>query len=407
MSKLSSRVRQVFAVPALLAVTAGIVTSTPSPALAAPNGWELAAMSVPAAHKISRGEGVTVAVIDTGIRTDHKALRGRATEGTDFLGETDQNESWYGRHGTSMASSVLDVAPAARVLGLRAIRDDEDPDFQTWLEQMESYGENPEKEKREGLALERAIRAATDQGAKVISMSLGSETSSGSYIHREAEAIAYALSKGVVVVAGAGNWGDEQNELAYPAAYPGVIAIGAATPKGTRAKFSQVHSYVDVVTPGVEIYSANIDGGREKVQGTSSATALAAGVAALIVSKYPDLSPRQVEQLLQRTASTHRKGHNPQTGYGMVDAEAALRASAGLKPGTAALPVGKQGAGGHFGPGDDGTPQRIGQPWDTAYLVVGGIGGGLGLLGLAVGLFLFLAGRRAAARSRLPAVASR
>ncbi|MEU5721283.1 S8 family serine peptidase [Micromonospora sp. NPDC047738] len=395
------------AVPAVLAATAGIVTGTPSPAFAAPNGWELAAMSVPAAHKISKGEGVTVAVIDTGIRTDHKALRGRATEGTDFLGETDQNESWYGRHGTSMASSVLDVAPAAKVLGLRAIRDDEDPDFQTWLEQMESYGENPEKEKREGLALERAIRAATDQGAKVISMSLGSESGFASYVDDQAEAIAYALSKGVVVIAAAGNEGDELNELSYPAAYPGVIAVGAATPQGTRAEFSQVHNYVDVVTPGVEIYSAYMSGGRKKVQGTSSATALAAGVAALIVSKYPDLSPRQVEQLLQRTASTHRKGHNPQTGYGMVDAEAALRAAAGLKPGTAALPVGKQGAGGHFGPGDDGTPQRIGQPWDRAYLVIGGIGGGLGLLGLAVGLFLFLAGRRAAARSRLPALASR
>ncbi|MFG3688062.1 S8 family serine peptidase [Micromonospora sp. NPDC047740] len=395
------------AVPAVLAATAGIVTGTWSPAFAAPNGWELAAMSVPAAHKISKGEGVTVAVIDTGIRTDHKALRGRATEGTDFLGETDQNESWYGRHGTSMASSVLDVAPAAKVLGLRAIRDDEDPDFQTWLEQMESYGENPEKEKREGLALERAIRAATDKGAKVISMSLGSESGFASYVDDQAEAIAYALSKGVVVIAAAGNEGDELNELSYPAAYPGVIAVGAATPQGTRAEFSQVHNYVDVVTPGVEIYSAYMSGGRKKVQGTSSATALAAGVAALIVSKYPDLSPRQVEQLLQRTASTHRKGHNPQTGYGMVDAEAALRAAAGLKPGTAGLPVGKQGAGGHFGPGDDGTPQRIGQPWDPAYLVIGGIGGGLGLLGLAVGLFLFLAGRRAAARSRLPALASR
>ncbi|MCW3816291.1 S8 family serine peptidase [Micromonospora sp. DR5-3] len=407
MSKLSSRVCQLVAVPAVLAATAGVVAVAPSPALAAPNGWELAVLSVSAAHKISKGEGVTVAVIDTGIRTDHKALRGRATEGIDFLAETDQKESWYGRHGTSMASSVLDVAPAAKVLGFRAIRDREDPDYKTWLEGIEYYGENPEQEAREGVAVERAIRAAADQGVQVISLSLGSETSLGAYVHREAEAIAYALSKGVVVVAGAGNAGDELNELSYPAAYPGVIAVGAATPRGTRAEFSQVHNYVDVVTPGVEIYSANIDGGRKKVQGTSSATALAAGVAALIVAKYPDLSPRQVEQLLEQTASTYRKGHNPQTGYGVVDAEAALKAAARLKPGSAALPVGKEGVGGHFGPGDDGTPLRIGQPWDTSYLVVGGIGGGLGLLGLALGLILFLAGRRAAARSGPPVPAPR
>lgn len=399
---MASRIRQMFAVPVALAAAAGVVAITPGPALAASNGWELGAMSVPAAHKISKGEGVTVAVIDTGIRTGHKALGGRATEGTDFLGETDQKESWYGRHGTSMASSVLDVAPAAKVLGLRAIRDDEDPDFQTWQEQIENYGKDKAKEQREGLALQRAIRAAADQGVKVISLSIGLDISFGAYNDEEAEAIAYALSKGVVVVAGAGNEGDESNGLSYPAAYPGVIAVGASTPQGRRAAFSQVHNYVDIVTPGVEIYSASIDGGRKKVQGTSSATALTSGVVALIMAKYPDLSPRQVEQLLIRTASTHEEGHNPQTGYGVINANAALKAAADLKPEGAVLPVGKEGAGGHFGPGDDGTPPNIGQPWDMEYLVVGGIGGGLGLLGLTVGLILFLAGRRAAARSRSP-----
>ncbi|MEJ3749694.1 S8 family serine peptidase [Actinomycetes bacterium KLBMP 9797] len=374
---------------ALLAVVCGVV-ALPAPAMAAPNGWELAAMSVPAAQKISKGAGVTVAVIDSGIRTDHAALKGRATEGPDFLGENDQNASYYGDHGTAMASNVLDVAPAAKVLGLRASRDTEDPEFDSWLGSMRD-------ENRKG-GMAGAIQAAVKSGAQVISLSLGSEL--GIYSSEEAAVIAQALAAGVVVVASAGNEGDEVNELSYPAAYPGVIAVGASTPQGRRATFSQVHNYVDVAAPGVEINAASIKGGRAKIQGTSPAGALTAGVAALVVAKYPDLSPRQVEQVLQRTASTYRKGHNPQTGYGVVNADAALKAAARLKPESAALPVGAQGVGSHFGPGDDGTPAKIGQPWDAAYLVVGGISAGIALFCLAVGLLLVLSGRRAAARTR-------
>lgn len=87
-------------------------------------------MSVPAAHTISQGEGVTVAVVDTGIRTDHPVLKGRATEGPDFLQANDKSESWYGEHGTAMASSVLDIAPKAKILGLRVVRDEDDPNYQ-------------------------------------------------------------------------------------------------------------------------------------------------------------------------------------------------------------------------------------------------------------------------------------
>jgi hypothetical protein len=236
-------------------------------------------------------------------------------------------------------------------------------------------------------------------------MSLGSITSLGAYSKDEASAIAYAASKNVVVIASAGNEGDGTNQLSYPAAYPGVIAVGASTPAGKRAGFSQVHTYVDVAAPGVEIYAADIHGGRKKIQGTSPAGALAAGVAALIKSKYPDLAPRQVEKLLEKTASTYANGYNPQTGYGVINAEAALKAAADLKPESAVVPVGATGAGGHFGPGDDGTPRFTKQKLDTSYLVIGGVFGGIALLGIAIGLMLFIMGRRAAARSQPPAPA--
>ncbi|MCF6526471.1 S8 family serine peptidase [Streptomyces sp. JJ36] len=386
--------------PTIVPVLTGLLLLASSPAASAAEGWELPALSVPAAHDVSKGEGVTVAVVDTGIRTDHPALRGRATEGPDFLGgKSDRDEPWYGKHGTSMASSVLDVAPEAEVLGLRTLRDEKDPQYQTWEESLKEGGD-PE----EAAALHQAIRHAVKAGADVVSMSLGSADGAFSpYSESEARAVQYALSKGVVVVASAGNAGDvsrgDGNEVHYPAAYPGVVAVAAATPDGSRAVFSQVHSYNDVAAPGVQIHSADIAGGRSPVQGTSSATALTSGVAALIVAKYPDLAPRQVEEVLQRTASTAEQGHDPRTGYGTVDAAAALQAAAKLTPEKPALPVTEKGAGVHFGPGDDGTPPRteVGRnPEDTTAAAVIG---GPGLVAVVIGVLLAVSGARARRRT--------
>ncbi|WP_437023000.1 S8 family peptidase [Streptomyces sp. enrichment culture] len=111
-----------------------------------------------------------------------------------------------------------------------------------------------------------------------------------------------------MVLAAVGNLGDlEQggdNAISYPGACPGVITVAASGADGARAPFSSVHSYIDVAAPGVAINAADSrSGGRKPGEGTSSACALAAGVSALIVSKYPDLAPRQVEQVLEKTAS--------------------------------------------------------------------------------------------------------
>jgi subtilisin family serine protease len=380
-------------ISAVAAISGLLVLASPATALAA-NGWELPAISVPAAQGISKGEGVTVAVIDTGIRTAHPVLQGRATEGPDFLGETDQHESWYGRHGTSMASSVLDVAPAAKVVGLRAIRDREDPDYQDWAAQLK------DPKPTAGGGLEKAIRYAADSGARVISMSLGSDSPFSPYDDGEARTIQYALSKGVVVVAAAGNEGDADNPVGYPAAYPGVITVAATNPDRSRAEFSSVHTYVDIAAPGVQINGADATtGGRKPVNGTSSATALTSGTVALFVAKYPKLAPRQIEQVLQQTASTYSKGYNPLTGYGVIDAAAALHAAAALAPEGAVLPVGKQGAGGHFGSGDDGTPIKTNVPLDPEYFVFAAILGVPGLIAVVVGILLFVSGRRAQRRA--------
>jgi subtilisin family serine protease len=377
-------------------LSAGMVLAA-SPATAAPApAWELRAMSVPAAWPTSQGAGVTVAVIDSGIRVDHKVLAGRAKEGPDLLRENDKDQPYYGRHGTAMASHVLDVAPKATVLGLRAIRDDEDP------KKKEPASTSPGARSNEPPdPVADAIFAAIDAHVGVISMSLGDEALAIiKFSQAQAAGISMAVSKGIVVVAAAGNAGDETNDVSFPANYPGVIAVGAAAPSGKRAAFSQVHSYVDLLAPGQEVNAADVaSGGRSKIQGTSSATALTSGVAALIKSAHPDLAPRQVEEAMVRAASHYKKGHDAQTGYGRINAAAALKEAAALKPEPAQVAVARYAGPDHLGPGDDGTLPWINQALDPEYFVIGGIAAGIGLIGMVVGVLLFVSGRRAARRT--------
>ncbi|MCX4829797.1 S8 family serine peptidase [Streptomyces sp. NBC_00006] len=349
------------------------------PAQAAPARWELPAMSVPQAQKAGKGSGITVAVLDTGIQTDHPALHGRVTEGPDILGGADKSSSSYGGHGTAMASNVLEVAPQAKVLGIRVLGDD-----------------NTGNEK----VLTEGIRYAADHGADVISISLGMEGIGTSFDAQLDAAVQYALSKGISIVNGAGNAGDvseetmDENDFAFPSGDPGVVTVAAADRRGQRASFSTVHNYVDIAAPGVSVTAAKA-GTRttERIDGTSPATALVSGVVALMREQHPKLAPYQITQALERTASTHQRGHNPQTGYGMVNAQAALAAAAKLSP-AQKMAVGTAGAGKHFGPGDDGTPSRVGYGMDSETTIVSIAFAVVGLLICAGGFLLFRRGRR-------------
>jgi subtilisin family serine protease len=377
-------------VSALLAATLTVAGASVASAKT-PLGWELPAMSVPAAQALSKGEGVTVAVLDTGVRTTHPTLKGRAKEGPDFLRGNDTSKPWYGDHGTSMASSILDVAPRAQVLGLRVIRDYDDPNYKADDGVQGNSRDNPR-------ALSQAIRYAVDHGADVISMSLGSRSTWGGYDTEDLAAIDYALSKGVVVLAAVGNLGDlEQggdNAISYPGAYPGVITVAASGADGSRAPFSSVHSYIDIAAPGVAINAADSrSDGRKPGEGTSSACALAAGASALIVAKYPDLAPRQVEQVLEKTASHASRGHSAETGYGVINAQRALHAAAELTPEKRVV-IGDSGTGMHFGPGDDGTPKTFSQGVDPWYLGLAACGALVAILAMVGGVWLCKSGRR-------------
>ncbi|MEV4092892.1 S8 family peptidase [Streptosporangium saharense] len=373
-----------------------LLVGTAAPALAeAPHGWELQVMKVRQAQTLAQGKGVTVAVLDTGVMANHPAFRGRVTSGPDFVGGGARpGQPYWGEHGTAMASSVLNVAPQARVLSVRVIWDHEDPARKRAEELAKKDKKAGEAESRKWAgAVAKGIRYAVDHHAKVISMSLGTdEWSWVGYEEDTAAAVDYASSKGVVVVASSGNGGstdvmdlDANNRVSYPAAFPSVIGVAAAGPNGARAEFSQVHTYTAIAAPGVDIYAARNTGGYRSGSGTSPAAALASGTVALMLSRNPKLTIAQIREILTRTAMKPPAGYTLYLGHGIVDAAAAVQA-AGSPPATVkgAAYTGKK----YLGGGPIGSPVDH-PPIDSDYLVIGGAGLGVGLLCLVGAFFLF------------------
>jgi subtilisin family serine protease len=321
--------------------------------------WVLNALNIQSAWARTKGQGVTVAVIDSGVDPHVSDLTGRVMTGPDFTGvDTPSDSPFWGVHGTWMASlivghgngpgdadGIIGVAPAARVLSIRVITDQGDPNF-------EKYEHEPAVKGQDELA--EAIRYAVTRGASVISMSLGYSLPSG--VVRAA--LQYAYTHKVVVVASAGNSGGQANArtgqapYSFPADYPGVLAVGAVDRAGQAASFSSENLSVQVVAPGFRVPAQGRDGSYWLVSGTSPACALTAGVVALIKSKYPQLTDQAVISAITSTttrASRPVGGYNDTVGFGEVNAGAALSAAARLAATTrAASPV---TAAAHFGGG--------------------------------------------------------
>uniref|UniRef100_UPI000DE49276 S8 family serine peptidase n=1 Tax=Nonomuraea lactucae TaxID=2249762 RepID=UPI000DE49276 len=221
---------------------------------------------------------------------------------------------------------VVGVAPAARVLSVRVTLENGDP-----LRRERQPGRSD--------ALARGIRYAADHGADVISMSLGGGSGAWEGSAAEEEAVQYAIGRGAVLVASSGNDGDTTNRRNFPAAYPGVIAVGAVDRRLKVAAFSNRQDYVSVVAPGTAIVSADGTDSYVVGDGTSSAAAMVAGVAALIKAVHPDLSPYHVRSAIERGACRRpRGGYSRSYGHGVVDALRALREAERLA-GSAAAPL--------------------------------------------------------------------
>ncbi|MGW6734169.1 S8 family peptidase [Streptomyces sp. NPDC055013] len=383
------KLRTVRATSTAVVLTGLLCTLATAPAQAAtPVGWEGAALGLSAAQQLSQGEGVTVAVLDSGVYADHPALKGKVTTGPDYRQDgLKEGDSEWGQHGTAMASDVLKVAPKAKILSVRVI-DDKHQEERSQEELEDDY------RNRDGNPIAKGVKYAVDQGADVISMSLGSDDLFSSYDEDEAAALAYAARQGVTVLASAGNSGDVLNEVSYPAGYAGVIAVAATQQNGTRAVFSTVHTYNDVAAPGVDIVSATNTGGYKPGDGTSPACALAAGVVALMKAKNPKLTPAQVNSAL--IATTHRPagGGSALLGYGLINAAAAVKAAASPSK-DATAPVAYKGKEHLATP--DGTPKTTHPEMDQTLWLTGLVAAGVGLALLAGGALLALSGRRKSA----------
>ncbi|MBT3164975.1 type VII secretion-associated serine protease mycosin [Streptomyces sp. Vc74B-19] len=335
--------------------------------------WGLDALHADRAWDTTRGAGVTVAVLDTGVEADHPDLDGNVLAGKDLVGfgAREGDEAWA-RHGTAMAGiiaghghgpgngdGVLGVAPEAKILPVRVILEDKDP-------------ARAKARSTRGNALAEGIRWAADHGADVINLSLGDDSASAHPEPGEDEAIQYALRKGVVVVASAGNGGEKGDRISYPAAYPGVIAATAVDRYGTRAPFSTRRWYATVSAPGVDVIIADPDHKYYEGWGTSAAAAFVSGSVALVRSAHPDLTPAQIKRLLEDTArNAPAAGRDDSRGFGFVDPAAAIEAAGRLKPeGLKAAAYGDE----YFGPGPDaGTPGDDTADW--AAPLAGGAGG--------------------------------
>jgi type VII secretion-associated serine protease mycosin len=370
----------------LAAVTGGVVLPVPVTAHADEirdrEQWVLDAVSAGQAWRVTRGRGVTVAVLDTGVDASHPDLAGAVTTGPDLIHKVAPNpgrvhgtwmSSLIAGHGHGGAAGMIGIAPEAHVLSVRTIADPDEPGYS-------SFRDKPEYQ----ASLPKAIRYAADHGAEVINMSLGGPNASMA----DRAAVAYAISKGVTVVASAGNDGDSKSpkkvdkdgfvRLSYPAAFPGVIGVAAVGRDGAAAKFSDRNSSVMVAAPGAGVVGAGPGDSYWVGEGTSQAGAIVSGVAALVKSKYPSLSPALVAQAI--SASARRRpaaGYDEKVGFGEVDAAAALteaRRLSGYSETTGGLP-------GRF---DDGPvhPVQV-ERHPPGLVILGGWVGVAALFGLA------------------------
>ncbi|KUL66128.1 serine protease [Streptomyces violaceusniger] len=277
--------------------------------------WALTALNAERAWKISKGAGVTVAVIGTGVDATHPDLRGRVVRGKDFAGGTGGFGTRDGGKAAEQSThaagiiagtgrnyrgdGVYGLAPQAKVMPLGVYRD--------------------------GKALPdptaKAIRHAVGQGARVIDLAVSFKRPTPAL----RSAVKYAVAKDAVIVAGAGDNGKEGNKPTYPAALPGVVAVVATDKKGAVWTSSHHGGKTLLAAPGVSILTTSGNSDYWTGDGTGFAAPWVAAGAALLRSEHPRWNANQVVQKLIDTADRKGSaGHDPRYGYGVIAPAKAL-----------------------------------------------------------------------------------
>ncbi len=259
---------------------------------------------------------VVVAVLDTGIDMDHPAFEGRIVKPYDATtGGTDVTDKKG--HGTHVAGIIAGEWGVKEGAGGVA-RDAQ-------IMPVKVFGKNGKAEPKD---IAKGIRYAADNGAKVINMSLGGNEASlkklglWEQMPELKEAIAYAQSKGVVIVAASGNDGENAISDYYPASLPDVLTVGAVNPGHSRAGFSNGGDELELTAPGVNILSAIPGNGAtyKQEQGTSMAAPYVAGAAALVIAQHPDWTAAQVMEHLTRAVDDRgAPGKDGSYGYGEIN----------------------------------------------------------------------------------------
>jgi subtilisin family serine protease len=323
MSLLAGKIRSRAAI--VLAVLVGIPLIMPVPVAYADQVRErqywIADYGIDRAWGITRGAGVRIAIIDTGIDGTHQDLLGAVVGGADFSGlGSDSGQTPVGsdrRHGTMVASlaagrgnngvdGVIGSAPEAQLLSasMSFSGGDISPDDQ----------------------IARAVRWAVDNGADVISLSLTRNTRD--WPESWDRAFSYAAANDVVVIAAAGNRGSGTVAVGAPATMPGVLTVGGVSREGRASDTASSQGItIGVMAPSEGLVGAIPGGNYVSWSGTSGATPIVAGIVALVRAAYPNLDAANViNRILMTARPVTETTPDPLYGYGLVDAYAAVTA---------------------------------------------------------------------------------
>lgn len=283
----------------------------PNDALYSQYQWNLPSIETEKGWATSKGDdGVIIAVLDTGVQTNHPDLQGKLLTGMNIVNEEAAPEDDVG-HGTHVSGIIgASVNNGEGVAGV------------SWFNKIMPVKVLDSSGAGSTYAVAQGIIWAVDNGAKVINMSLGNYAEAD-FLH---DAIKYAYERDVVLIAASGN--DNTERPGYPAAYPEVFAVAATNNNKEKASFSNYGDYIDVAAPGDSIASTYPGSQYAALSGTSMASPHVAALAGLIRSVNPELTNEEVMEIMRVTArDLGAKGKDKYFGYGEIDVDQALKAA--------------------------------------------------------------------------------
>ncbi|WP_018254478.1 type VII secretion-associated serine protease mycosin [Salinispora mooreana] len=312
--RLAPRPVATIAAAALGAIVALGASVLPASAADRKDAWHLDALELTELHKISQGEGVTVAVVDSGVDASHPDLKDNVLPGEDVYDDQSKGHEDRTGHGTGIASliaghghgpdgrdGVLGIAPKAKILPITVAG--------------QRTGNLPIIEPS---TVASGINWAIGQGADVINVSLN-----GPFNDALNHAVERAYQNGVIVVAGIGN---RDTGIGHPAMHDASLAVAGTDRDGQPSRDASLRAgEIHLAAPAEDLYQAVPGGGYATVTGNSGATAIVSGAVALVKSKYPNLGSLGLfKRMVETTRDAGEPGKDLDYGWGQLDLRAAL-----------------------------------------------------------------------------------